>query len=87
MNVTNVYFPVDIELLLNFTICVELSRTFLVAACTCWLGILLLEEFEEFGRNLKNKFDKCWWKMVVGSEKVKFSTVPPICHGRCADDI
>merc|ERR1719270_3001102 len=52
MKVTNVYFPVDIELLLNFTICVELSRTFLVSACTCWLGILLLGEFEEFGRNL-----------------------------------
>merc|ERR1719210_1438623 len=52
MNVTNVYFPVDIELLLNFTICVELSRTFLVAACTCWFGIALLGEFEEFGRNL-----------------------------------
>ena len=55
IKVTNVYFPVDMELLLNFTICVELSRTFLVVACTCWLGIVLLGEFEEFGRNLENK--------------------------------
>merc|ERR1719270_3036544 len=52
IKVTNVYFLVDMELLLNFTICVELSRTFLVVACICWLGIVLLGEFEEFGRNL-----------------------------------
>ena len=52
MNVKIVYFPVEIELFLNLEIWVEFSRTFLVAALTCWFGMLLLE-LEEFGRNLK----------------------------------
>ena len=53
MNVKMVYFPVEIELFLNLATWVELSRTFLVAARTCWFGILLLLELDEFGRNLK----------------------------------
>merc|ERR1719270_832250 len=52
IKVTNVYFPVDMELLLNFTICVELSRTFLVVACTCWLGIVLLGELKNYNNYL-----------------------------------
>merc|ERR1719209_594528 len=52
MNVKIVYFPVEIELFLNLEIWVEFSRTFLVAARTCWFGMLLLLELEEFGRNL-----------------------------------
>merc|ERR1719234_2359442 len=50
MNVKTVYFPVEIELFLNLEIWVEFNRTFLVAACTCWFGML---GFEEFGRNLE----------------------------------
>ena len=50
MNVKMVYFPVEIELFLNLAIWVEFNRTFLVAARTCWFGML---EFEELGRNLK----------------------------------
>merc|ERR1719305_180448 len=52
MNVKMVYFPVEIELFLNLATWVELSRTFLVAARTCWFGILLLLELDVFGRNL-----------------------------------
>merc|ERR1719367_1846032 len=54
MNVNIVYFPVEIELFLNLAIWFELRRTFLVAARTCWFGMLLLEEevVDEFGRNL-----------------------------------
>merc|ERR1719295_1806719 len=49
MNVNIVYFPVEIELFLNLAIWVEFRRIFLVAARTCWFGML---EVDELGRNL-----------------------------------
>merc|ERR1719193_2326615 len=49
MNVKMVYFPVEIELFLNLAIWVEFKRIFLVAARTCWFGML---EVDELGRNL-----------------------------------
>merc|ERR1719234_399027 len=57
MNVKTVYFPVEIELFLNLEIWVEFNRTFLVAACTCWFGML---EFEELGRNLDFSSVQSW---------------------------
>merc|ERR1719458_873849 len=57
MNVKMVYFPVEIELFLNLAIWVEFNRTFLVAARTCWFGML---EFEELGRNLDFSSVQSW---------------------------
>merc|ERR1719391_208428 len=46
MNVTIEYFPVEIELFLNLAIWVEFRRIFLVAARTCWFGMLEVAEFK-----------------------------------------